>query len=129
MARFATVDANNVIQAFTTGQMTYNPSKGDAARPAPWRSLPAPEVAQPAYDPATQALNHSFRVNANDVTEEWTVRPLTSQELSDLKDSELSAVETVAATALFNHENRIRALESKAPITKAQFIAGLKALL
>lgn len=35
----------------------------------------------------------------------------------------------VLATALFNQENRIRALEGKAPITKAQFIAALKAML
>jgi hypothetical protein len=30
--------------------------------------------------------------------------------------------------ALFLHENRIRALEGKAPITKVQFLAALKAL-
>lgn len=30
--------------------------------------------------------------------------------------------------ALFNHENRIRALEGKAAITKDQFIVALKAL-
>jgi len=35
----------------------------------------------------------------------------------------------VLATALFYHENRIRALEKKPAITKAQFIAALKDLL
>jgi hypothetical protein len=35
----------------------------------------------------------------------------------------------VLATALFNHEQRIRVLEKKPAITKAQFIAALKALL
>lgn len=29
---------------------------------------------------------------------------------------------------LFNHENRIRALEGKAAITRAQFVAGVKSL-
>lgn len=35
----------------------------------------------------------------------------------------------VLATALFNHENRIRALAGQGAITKAQFIAALKDLL
>jgi hypothetical protein len=35
----------------------------------------------------------------------------------------------VLATALFYHENRIRALEGKGPVTKAAFIAALKDLL
>jgi hypothetical protein len=45
--------------------------------------------------------------------------------------SRLDALEIgrVVATALFNHENRIRALEKKQPITKAQFIAALKEML
>lgn len=35
----------------------------------------------------------------------------------------------VLATALFYHENRIRSLEGKGPVTKATFIAALKDLL
>lgn len=30
---------------------------------------------------------------------------------------------------LFNHENRIRALEAKAPITQAQFVAAVKVVM
>lgn len=42
---------------------------------------------------------------------------------------DVEEVGKVLATALFQHENRIRALEGKAPIPKAQFINALKELL
>lgn len=38
-------------------------------------------------------------------------------------------VALVVGKVLFNHENRIRALEGSAQITQAQFIAGVKALI
>lgn len=38
-------------------------------------------------------------------------------------------INLVIGKILFNHENRIRALEGSAQITVAQFIAGVKALL
>lgn len=42
---------------------------------------------------------------------------------------EIEKVGKVLAIVAFNHENRIRALENKAPITKEQFITALKAML
>lgn len=42
---------------------------------------------------------------------------------------EIEKVGKVLATGLFIHENRIRALEGKAAITKEQFITALKAML
>jgi hypothetical protein len=35
----------------------------------------------------------------------------------------------IAAKVAFNQENRIRALEGKAPVTAAQFAGALKAML
>ena len=46
-----------------------------------------------------------------------------------LKDRLISNLDNVALKVAFNHENRIRALESKAPVTLAQFTAAVKALL
>jgi hypothetical protein len=40
----------------------------------------------------------------------------------------LSAWDVISAKILFNHENRIRALEGKAAITAAQFRTAVKAL-
>src|SRR6185436_14183822 len=111
MARFAVIDGTNKVINVTTQQLTYNPLKGDVARPAPWRSLPCPVVAPLVFDPTTEVLNPpTYTVNASDVTEVWTKRPLIPQELSDLKDSEISALDVVALTIAFNHENRIRTL-------------------
>ncbi len=130
MARFATVDSNNGIVGFTEGQQTYNPAKGDVTHPAPWRSLSCPVVAVPSFDPATQAIvGPTYTVNASDVTEAYSVRSLTTNELQAIKDNAVSAMDVVALTALFNHENRIRALEGKAAVTKAQFITAIKGLL
>lgn len=39
------------------------------------------------------------------------------------------ALNLLTVRVLFNHENRIRLLESKAPITMPQFIAALRALM
>ncbi len=130
MARFAVVDANNQIVSFTPKQLIYNPQKGDAIHPGPWRSLPADPVTPPDFDPATQVREGpTYTVNPNDVTESYSVRAMTPAELDAIKDREINAVDIAAFTVLFNHENRIRTLEAKAPITKAQFIAGVKALL
>jgi hypothetical protein len=129
MARFATIDANNNIVGFTPAQQIYNPLKGDLQHPAPWRSLPAPVVPQPDFDPATQAMSNTLTVGPTSVIEEWTIRALTQVELDAIKDQQVSGMEIVAGTVLFNHENRIRALEGKAAITKAQFLTALKGLL
>lgn len=45
------------------------------------------------------------------------------------KDLQIAKVDMVALTALFNHENRIRALESKTPLTVPQFRAAIKLLI
>lgn len=50
--------------------------------------------------------------------------------LSDAQKTQLiSAIDKVAFQVLFNHENRIRALASQSPVTAAQFITAIKALL
>lgn len=55
--------------------------------------------------------------------------PAGAVESDSAKTLQVSALNMVELKALFNHENRIRALESKAPITAAQFVTALKALL
>jgi hypothetical protein len=37
-------------------------------------------------------------------------------------------MDVITLKIMFNHENRIRVLETKAPITVAQFIAAIKAM-
>lgn len=44
------------------------------------------------------------------------------------KEQDVSDVTIRLLQVQFNHENRIRALEGKAAITRAQFVAGVKSL-
>lgn len=72
-------------------------------------------------------------IEASRVVDTYTVVALTAQEISDAKDVAVNSLNgtlyAALAKAMLNHENRIRALESKTPITMAQFKAGIKALL
>lgn len=57
------------------------------------------------------------------------VDALTTQQLDDAQQEKSLTLDLLIGKVLFNHENRIRALENKAPITAAQFRTALKALL
>jgi hypothetical protein len=69
-------------------------------------------------------------VEQEQVSRVWTVRDKTPQELDAEKDGLVDdAAVSVIGKILFNHENRIRTLNSQAPVTAAQFKAAIKALL
>jgi hypothetical protein len=88
------------------------------------------EVTDPACDPATQVKSGPVETVGEDaVTRVWTVRDMTAEELDAEKGVQVDAVDIVVGKVLFNHENRIRALEGKQAVTAAQFKAALKALL
>lgn len=132
MTRYAVIDGASGIVALVENPTppTFNPAKGNEAHPAPWRSLPAPVVTPPTYDAATQALvGPTYTVGATSVTESYTVRALTTQEINDAKDTQISGVDQVTIKVLFNHENRLRVLEAKAALTMPQFLAVLRTLV
>jgi hypothetical protein len=97
---------------------------------AGWRWLPVVDT-KPAYDSGSQVREGPVvTVNADNVTRVWTVRSKTAAEIDAEKDQIVAEVAVTAlGKVLFNHENRIRALNSQAPITAAQFLAAIKALL
>jgi hypothetical protein len=96
---------------------------------AGWEWLPV-EVTNPSYDPTTQVKEGpTVTVLADKVTRVWTVRDKTADELDADKDAVISAFDMLAFKVLFNHENRIRALEGKGTVTAAQFRTAMKALL
>lgn len=101
-----------------------NPAKG-----LDWR--PCPAATPPAYDAATQVrTGPTYVVGEQEVTEQWAVRPKTAQELAAddeaRKDSELSALKKAIFEGFFIHENRIRAREGQAPITRQQLLAWFR---
>lgn len=87
-------------------------------------------ITDPAFDPATQVRSGPVdTVGKDSVARVWTVRNMTSDELDGVKGVQVDAVDIVVGKVLFNHENRIRALEGKQAVTAAQFRTALKALL
>jgi hypothetical protein len=97
---------------------------------AGWRWLPVVEQPPPAYDAATQVLEGPVSVvGETEVTSSYSVRNLTAEELDARSEAKLPDATNVIFKVLFNHENRIRTLESKPLVTAAQFRAVLKAML
>jgi hypothetical protein len=96
--------------------------------------LPAPEVAPPAYDEATQVLTGpTVTIGETEVTTSYSVRDKTAQELADeadaAKEDRLKSVDLFVLKTLCDHESRIRVLEGKSEITLAQCRAAIKATL
>lgn len=97
-----------------------------------WR--PVVVVGDDAFDAATQKKTGPVTtIEENQVVDTYSIVSLSAQEISDAKDAAVNGLNgtlyAAQAKVLLNHENRIRALEAKAPITMAQFKNGVKALL
>jgi hypothetical protein len=123
MTEYALVGPQDVIK---TTSSNVDPTVSTRAG---WRWLPV-EVTNPSYDPAIQVSEGPvITVLSDKVTRVWTVRAKTAAELDADKDGTVNALDMLAFKVLFNHENRVRALESKAAITAAQFKTALKAML
>lgn len=100
-----------------------NPKKG-----FDWR--PCPLGIKPEVDPETEVLESpTYQVGASEVTETFTKRDKTAQELDNAKEAELTAVQRLLFEVNFDQENRIRTLEGKNTITKVQYRDALKARL
>lgn len=92
-----------------------------------WRWLPVVVSPAPNSDPAIEIVEGpTYTVGATQVTEAWTKRSLTAQELDERKESKLDAYEILTLRILFNHENRLRAIQGVSAATTAQFRAFLK---
>lgn len=128
MARYALVTNGTVIVRMASDVDPTVQTKSGSV----W--LPCNPVAPPTFNPLTEKITGpTYAIGASSVTEIWTKVSLTAQEISDAKDAAVGQLNgslyAALANGLLNHENRIRALESKTPITMAQFKAGVKALI
>ena len=126
MARFALVRPNDVVDRLAGDvDPTVQTKNG-------WRWLSCPAVAKPAFDADTQTVDGpAYSVGASTVAELWTVRSLTAQEISDLKDARIAAMNgaNIALRVVHGIHNRVRTLEGQATHTLAQFRALIKAAL
>lgn len=92
--------------------------------------LPFVRSAAPAFDPVTQVLlGPTVTVLADSVVSAYAVRQKTQTELDTDKQAYVYSVDMLVFKVLFNHENRVRALESKAAITSQQFKTALLGML
>lgn len=124
MMRYALVKPDNTIDRLATNIDPNVQTK------AGFKWLPCDPVAQPAFDSTSEAVEGpTYTVGAKSVTEVWTKRSLTAQELGDRKDRQISSIDNLQFQVSFDIENRVRALEGKAAITAAQYRAALKARL
>lgn len=88
--------------------------------------LPFLRSPAPAFDAATQVLlGPTITINADNVSSDYSVRQKTQAELDADKQAYVDNVDMLVFKVLFDHENRIRARESKAAITAQQFKTAL----
>ena len=121
--RYALVDDKGTINRFAA-----DIDPGVATR-HPWRWLPVQEETPPAVS-ESQAIDAStYAVVAGRVVKTYTVRDKSAKELEEEKDMQVAGLGAVVLRVLWNHENRVRALEGLQPVTPQQFRSTLKALI
>lgn len=120
--------------------MNYDPSNwywivaGDQSR--------AYSSASGDYVPVSDAIYQAWLTAGNaptsiaseaelgDVLAAYSLRPIAAGVLGGYQDSQAGALAVqIVAKALFNHENRLRALEGRQSVTAAQFRTALKGLM
>lgn len=123
MAMFALIRPDNTIV-----RREANVDPGVKTKPG-FKWLPV-ETTMPPFDTATQVREGPvYTVEPSRVTEVYSVRAKTAQELDADKEDMIPPNVSAVFKILFNHENRIRTLESRPQVTAAQFRAAVKALL
>lgn len=97
----------------------------------PWRKFYTVEIVRPSAD-NSQVLEGPA-IEDDHVAEirrkVWTVRPKNADEIDAEREGRLDRLDVLALRILFNHENRLRVIERKPPITAEQFRAAMKAFL
>lgn len=125
MTQYALIDATGQIRE--SRDFAAAPPDLTITQGVQWLPI---EITSPPFDPALQVRTGPVTTILGDkVTRVWTVRNKTAQELDDEKTTRVTDVDFLLFELAFDHENRIRVLEAKAPVTKAQFRNALKARL
>ena len=93
--------------------------------------LPSPKVAIPSYNNETQVIEGpSYTVGRDEVTESWSVRNKTAEEIDTSKDLVLEGINKAVFLALCHLKNEVRTkVDSLAEWSEAQCLAAFKNLL
>lgn len=98
----------------------------------PYRKFYELIIVDPPFNPTSQIRTGPVVTEdhvAETRTHTWTVRDKTAQELDAEKDARVANEDFLQFEIHFDLENRVRALEGKSAITRAQYRAALKARL
>jgi hypothetical protein len=122
--------------------MTYNPANnywivsGDTTQVYSSASAQYVPVSDASYQTWLALGNLTSRINSEaelwDVLSDQFPAGIAAGNVAgqdELKNRQLTKLDQVAFQIAFNHENRIRTLAGQANITRAQFLAAIKALL
>jgi hypothetical protein len=126
MANFALVDnGTTVVRYQEFGSQPSNPAG------KPWFTwLPVVDTNPSVSNPETEIKEGPVvTVGPSNVTRVWTVRAKTAPELDAQKTAIVDGLQRLILEALFNHENRIRALDGQGAVTRAQFKNAIKGML
>lgn len=113
MARFALINTtdNSLVELRDYAVQPTDPE----GKPRKW--LPAPIVAQPAFDPLTEKVTGpTYTVGASDVTEVWVKIPLSAPEIAAAKDAAADAIsgpQDAQLKILLLIANDLRAIKTK----------------
>jgi hypothetical protein len=126
MPLYAIVENGNTVREYRT----YDAQPPNPAGKPSIKILPVVDNDSSITDPDTQVKEGpTVVITATEVTRTWTVRNKTAGELTAEKDAKVEGLDKAILTVLFNHENRIRTLNSQSTVTVNQFKNAIKALL
>ena len=133
------VESNKIIDGPRELPRSWRNVSGlDKATPTELLALgwcPSEVVGFEPFDEATQVRTGPvIEIMATKVIQRWTVRDLSTTELEERDDAKKEIALTPVTRpallgALLDHENRLRALESKSPVTGAQLLDIIKRVL
>jgi len=90
-------------------------------------------LADPTYTAWLAVGNNPLPIDSEaalgQVLAQYSLRPVNANVLAAYQTATANGVNAAIFKVLFNHENRIRVLEGKTPITVQQAIAGFAALM
>jgi hypothetical protein len=125
MAMYALIN-NGVIEGYRDFE---SPPTNPAGKP--WLTfLPVADTNPAVTDPDTEVKEGPVvTIGATEVTRVWTVRAKTAGEIDAEKQVVVDGMQKVILEVLFNHENRLRTLQSQGAVTRAQFRNAIKGML
>lgn len=123
MARYALVGPENKICRFAEN---IDPT---AQTKIGYKWLPVESAAQSTPAETQTVVGPTYSIKPDKVVESYSLNNLTQSEIDASKTARIEGLDPLLLKLAFNHENRIRAIESKQPLALDKFKEALRAML